>query len=294
MPRIVLALSLALALSCAHAAEKAKPAKQRSARPAEAAAARQGLTPANPLYVRMLPAEPTADDRARGIEEQQERAERLTLERRQLRESQRVASYTLFLAAGVAALFLVTAGLLGVAVVHMREARRAGRAAEAAASAAQESAAVAERTAVRQLRPYVLLLKAIPEIRGQDFIVNLIFKNYGQTPAYQVHTAAHLAIWKADEPFQPGEITKEHTLGSSSTIGPGGQLDASNKLNRPAWQMTLHQELESGVTRGYVNGKMFYSDSFGNEWVTTFQLVLGKDANGRWALAGAPDGNSAT
>jgi hypothetical protein len=297
LPRIVLALLLALSLACAHAAEKVKPAKQQRAvsRTAESGPVlRAGLTASSPLHVKAVPTDPTPEERARRIEEQQERAERLTLERRLLRESQRIANYTAALAVAGIALFLLAGALLAVALLHVRASRRAASSAEETARSMQASAVAAQQASERQLRAYVLLLKAIPDIRGQDFVVTLIFKNYGQTPAMKARAVANLAIWKVDEPFVPAEITVEQANGALSTVGPGGHMDTTNRLTRPAWQMTLQQELDAGITRGHVYGKVFYEDAFGNEWTTTFQLVLARDSNNRWMLATANEGNAAT
>jgi hypothetical protein len=127
-------------------------------------------------------------------------------------------------------------------------------------------------TSRAQLRAYVMVDKATTVDFGPVPKAEVIFKNYGQTPAY------NLTIWTSVEVAVDDLKNKAAAPPSgpaaSGSLGPGGfvhTLDAPERVILPPEV----QAVKEGRASFYVYGQALYRDVFGEAHATDFCFVYG-------------------
>lgn len=119
-----------------------------------------------------------------------------------------------------------------------------------------------EKTAERQLRAYVFPFHNKIEKFDTSPLVNVGFKNSGQTPAYDVTvwTVVGIAAYPfANKPEQPINIQKSQKSGH---IGPGAEMHTICKLGRSVTTSET-TAVTAGTAALYVYGELTYQDAFG-------------------------------
>jgi hypothetical protein len=141
---------------------------------------------------------------------------------------------------------------------------------------AQQQYLLAQNTAMRQLRAYVLVKEATfvepPEV-GRPWEVNLTLENYGQTPAYD----ATVRLSRELEPAKPSDAVL--TLGAD--VKPLGQLPIPPRNPQiirntcAEWHSELIRwnDIARNKREAYIWGRVDYSDIDGNPCFTRFQMV---------------------
>lgn len=144
---------------------------------------------------------------------------------------------------------------------------------------------ISRKTAVSQLRAYVLLAETTPPQNNHYFVAwRLVFKNYGQTPA------AKVAIWVNSE------IVLERQ-----------RVELTAWVNKPnlgvdhTFEVTVEHHLGNGQLKAIVAGEKFitvcgevrYEDVFGKPRRTPFRLQC-TGTRDHWDLQVAVDGNDWT
>lgn len=185
--------------------------------------------------------------------------------------------------------------LTGLAVAFTawaaREAGRAAGAADHAAEAAEVSVAVAQETAKRQLRAYVLLEKAdISKPEGYPGgLIQCTVRNFGQTPAKNV--AVRLLSGFKPFPLPPDaflNVPPPPAGGSRADLGPGACIYPAAKPN--ALDEAFIPGLIAGDVALYLLGTIEYVDAFGEPHTTRFRYFYREPDMDRGMIA-HPEGN---
>jgi hypothetical protein len=184
--------------------------------------------------------------------------------------------------------------------VQAQQTARAAKATEDAVEIANRSHALAERTAKQQLRAYICMDSTEVLFSKGVLVARVIFKNSGQTPAYEVQTWIGTEI--AAHPIPVPLPQPRNTNPPKNTLGP----DARTQLLGPRIPL-LEDDLSvmfTTQTTLYVYGQLIYKDAFGDRWHTNFRMIAGgpegarisqtKDGAKTWALSPDLEGNDAT
>lgn len=172
------------------------------------------------------------------------------------------------------------------------ESRRSADAATHAADAARDSVRLAERTAERQLRAYVVIDKATVTLKDRRLTGVLEIKNSGQTPAYDLTVVSEVTAqspgMKRIEIPQP--MRPPITLTSKTIIAPGGESRAPSQFDIAVSDDFTIPALKDGRRAVYLVGQIRYRDVFDHKWILDIQMTnvfIGVDS---WRLAALPDG----
>jgi hypothetical protein len=282
-------LVIALAFFAAFASDSWGQSKQPSAQskqPAQPPAADQRGTDQVPLTVKILPAQ---DAKEKADKEERERQEKAVIDEKLAFETQRIADYTDRLAAFTIALFCIAVFQAGLFFWQLRYMRKGMEDAAIAAGAAKESADTAkiqagvardtlqtmQDTAERQLRAYVGVSGAsISKVETGAPEAIVTFKNFGQTPAYDVRSWIHM--WIAENPLTvtvlpnaPADFQK-----SSGVVYPGSHFIHVMPKEPPVPQASIHL-LGTPAGTIYVYGCINYRDAFKQDRTTKFRLMYG-------------------
>jgi hypothetical protein len=150
---------------------------------------------------------------------------------------------------------------------------QAANAAKQAADAARDSVNLAGDTAEKQLRAYLFVQGSeAPDIDEWDGKgLGVILKNYGQTPAYDVH-------------FWHGLALKELPLTSALPVPPPKIDNPTKTVLNPGQEMTLplraprqltpaeRQAVLAQTSTIYVFGEIYYRDIFKKDHVAKFRM----------------------
>lgn len=161
----------------------------------------------------------------------------------------------------------------------------------------------------RQLRAYILVSEGrVFADHGMNRFFNISvgshpsskfqFKNFGQTPAYDLQILTEIVLEKW--PLNPTKLLPiDFNKGRSSEIlGPGGVRDQS--YTAPDGRPVLTNEDITGLMNGslaiFVYGEMHYKDAFGKDRITKYRYFTGGPMNlaGGMTLTAHYDGNEAT
>lgn len=139
-----------------------------------------------------------------------------------------------------------------------------------------------EKTAQRELRAYVFIGHANLVDFDDIPIIQIMFKNSGQTPAYNLRAwnAVRLAEFPlTQELTHPGEVEISRTA-----LGPGMDLH----ITTPTARLTdiRRNAIRSGRAALYAFGRADYVDAFGRDRYLKWRLYYGGDAQ-------RPDGSLA-
>lgn len=165
-------------------------------------------------------------------------------------------------------------------------------AASASAQATAESVRIMRETAERQLRAYISGQASSfkYDATKKNVVVEVHFKNFGQTPAYNVR------CWM-------GVTVREHPLGSLLQ-NPPVELPLAKEVLAPSRHSIITvptrelSDLEinqfmSGQTVVYAFGEISYSDAFGQHRVTKFRLIGKSEDIEKGMMCPDTDGNEA-
>jgi hypothetical protein len=176
---------------------------------------------------------------------------------------------------------------------------------------------VGKRTAVRQLRAYVLVEKAIvfaaaqdgrPLVLGSDTghggelapiqpgyqpMATFHFKNFGQTPAHDVQMFGNVAI--VSWPIKPKDLPAlDMGVGSREIVGPGG-----TRQKHELFAQAITPQEWTGLTNGTLAlvffGEVRYLDAFEKKRITQYRYFTGGEMGIRGReLSSHHEGNSYT
>lgn len=149
-------------------------------------------------------------------------------------------------------------------------------------------------TAIRQLRAYVLIAGGdikFPDPGAPE--AQIVLKNFGQTPAYNVRMWIHM--WIEQYPLQVMLPTPpENFRMATSILPPGGHTDMFMRKEPPVSPQAIQL---LGTTAGtiYVYGEVRYLDVFQVERSTKYRLMYGGAEGVRdGRMNPASEGNLAT
>src|SRR5450755_1701520 len=125
-----------------------------------------------------------------------------------------------------------------------------------------------EKTAERQLRAYVFVdHTTVANFNTSQPFAELIFKNSGQTPAYNVRVLMTGGIASFPLTKEPVALPNDIIAPSCGHLGPRGTFHSKQEDTMTDVERT---DIQAGRAAFYVRGKLFYKDTFGREQVTNF------------------------
>lgn len=134
----------------------------------------------------------------------------------------------------------------------------------------------AKHNAERQLRAYVspvsgmILDLDFQKPTAEMFSVRIVFKNSGQTPAYDFTSGGDITLAR----FPLNEVLKRSDFKNGRTIiGPGVEFNANAKAH--ALTMNDWNALLSGQGALFIHGDYSYRDAFGENRKGTFRYYFG-------------------
>ncbi len=158
------------------------------------------------------------------------------------------------------------------------------------------------RTARRQLRAYVLVYgSVVTNVAEGDEVpeARIVFKNFGQTPAYNFVNVTGFAfnVYPAPKSIRLTVPNKEFSnLLAKSVLGP-----TQEEMSTTVWQgrpLTpgRRTELAQGRAIIYVYGEIRYTDAFRRSRKTKYRYMMGGPVGVRAGglLAPCDEGNTAT
>lgn len=156
--------------------------------------------------------------------------------------------------------------------------------------AMQEANQIADRTAYRQLRPYLWVAKSWIEMQSNDEPMALLeLKNYGQTPALSHRGWTH--SWLAEYPLRNPLPEAPDDL----DVGVGIVAPSQTSESRQPHGLPLTEQdkrfIRAGTAALYVYGAGTYIDIFGKEHFYRFIYFSNGDAFDRGRLRSYSSGN---
>jgi hypothetical protein len=135
--------------------------------------------------------------------------------------------------------------------------------------------AITRNTARRQLRAY-LLIDGIEFARpttdnadNEPWLVHIMYKNWGQTPAFETVITSEIEIGAAKEEDRPLLLSKKAETSPVHVIPPGHR-HTLRRLGLSHGLAQFHANRMAG-TRAYAWGRIDYVDIFGKRHFTRFQ-----------------------
>ena len=246
----------------------------------------------HPLFVQVIPPEHSQENAVR--EEKRKENEFLN--------DEILTGATIILAVFTAGLFIVTYLLVRDAKETSKrqaaEVEKSLTIATQSVQAAERTAQLIEANAERQLRAYVSIDQArayIAPVPTFQINAELILKNTGQTPAYQVAIWHHGTVVDDGASFEIPEAKQPNELdGVIGAIGANGQTLSGGNFGISG------PDVLAGINNGtkifYLFGVIYYNDIFGREIRTTrFRLKMLRGPDGiHWVLYPTKEGNEAT
>lgn len=207
--------------------------------------------------------------------------------------------YNLLLTIFTGVLAFVALVQIGFLVHASRTATTSAKAAKEAADATRESVELAQSTAERQLRAYILIEDVLFRFIENESAIDytMVLRNSGQTPGYNLRTRVNVRIGEPPAPYtdlEPGN--------SASIIAPNASVNMGPRRINLAPETPA--DLRSGKQKIYIWGRADYTDAFGNDRYFTFQGTNGDEivntdaATGRvnwrgFPMQPTPDGEKA-
>jgi hypothetical protein len=165
-----------------------------------------------------------------------------------------------------------------------------------AAGAAHKTVQVMEVTAKRQLRAYVNYNGgSVINFDGASPLVQVVIRNFGQTPAYNVRT--RINIWVTPTPLTtPFRDLDADITQRGGVLGPQSHFVLGRALVDRPLTPTVKSEIRNDSRGLFVFGDINYVDAFGENQLTTFRLVYGggEEIHPEGNLATCEEGNEAT
>jgi hypothetical protein len=256
-------------------------------------------TDQSPLSVKVLPSPASKEDADR---EERARQEKLEADGKLADQIGKIASYTFWLGIFAFALLCAAVAQIGLFWFQLNFIRKgvdgaalAANAAQAATDATKRSIVLAEDTAQRQLRAYVMVHAAAIEnlSSGRKPIARLILKNTGQTPA---HAVSHWCSSGVAPYPMPDHVVRalrgRETEMSTKPLPPGAETKAWSESE--ILTEAQYEGLSEGTHALYVVGEIRYLDAFNKPQETDFLLFVGGPGGLIGELASYTTGNRAT
>lgn len=252
--------------------------------------------------------EPATSEPVAGEPEQDGDSEAKELARADLRAQQAMASATdqmavaawlstAFAFAGLLLLWrtmLYTKRAAEFAGNAVEEAERATAAAHETVKAAVAANTIAQNTARRQLRAYMVPASGtLTRLEnGAGFILSVAVRNCGATPALNVRSMGE--TFAAPYPLQEDRPHPVPGDGHSVTIGGGCEMTCAFRLFTESPELAL-AAVERGEMGFWIQGTVTYEDIFGEPHATQFRWVMGGRLTGSGGVMMHADmeGNSA-
>lgn len=137
-------------------------------------------------------------------------------------------------------------------------------AAFSAAASARRTVETMKNTSKRQLRAYVNVSATRIDIDNSLVRVVASFKNFGQTPAYEVRARIRMTL---DEPPAQAEFQEAAGTEPFGTLAPQGEFQLMAQRSLAEGQA---DQIQAGSLRLYVYGDINYIDTFGKKRITWY------------------------
>jgi hypothetical protein len=154
----------------------------------------------------------------------------------------------------------------------------------AAALVASYQGWVARDTEKRQLRAYVFLesirTAGMSEDSARDLSATIVFKNFGQTPAYNVRHTSSLKFADYPPPMTVFDYDATKRPIPVDTLGPqGGARNVVRSTETDLMSGSERKQLMKAQTKAiYVFGTISYEDAFGVKRCTSYRFMAGGDS----------------
>ncbi len=159
------------------------------------------------------------------------------------------------------------------------------------ADATRDYARIAADTAQRQLRAYVCFESGFVRFTRPDVPeAHLVFRNFGETPAYDVRTGGVIGYFPYpwDNTLPPPPLNPNVAI-----IGPNAKLEEHTRMDPPMHGVHVAM-LPSPQNAVWVVGRIEYRDAFGQERHTNHRMFCrGPLGIGTFALTPDAEGNDA-
>jgi hypothetical protein len=131
-----------------------------------------------------------------------------------------------------------------------------------------------------QLRAYIHVQDVIMSLMNSQWHPNIqvIIKNFGQTPAYQVFNT-YRCCPMVGLPEEADFSLDRTDINELADLGPTQQTFSSWAFPLNDWN-AIKPKLISGQRRFYVFGRIDYRDAFGRPWYTEYRYLLLIDSTG--------------
>lgn len=156
----------------------------------------------------------------------------------------------------------------------------------------RETVTTMEITARRQLRAYVFIdsVRITPVSVGAAPMVKVSFKNFGQTPAYNVMATGRVALVPS---FGEAPALTGDSAFNMGTQGPGAVATSSASLD-PALTAEQGSKITDGSLTLFAYGLLQYTDAFKKQRFLRYRLRLVRGASEREPfMATCDEGNEA-
>ncbi len=137
----------------------------------------------------------------------------------------------------------------------------------------------ARKSNERQLRAYIHVRDVVVSLMNSEFDPNvqIIIKNYGQTPARRVTNT--LFVDFISHPFDSSFDLKRGVVGQVTDLAPGQKVFSQTTISRSKFS-SMKPSIESKKVRMYVFGRIEYFDVFGHARATEYRYRLPIDSDG--------------
>jgi hypothetical protein len=157
--------------------------------------------------------------------------------------------------------------------------------------ATRDTTDVMRDTAQRQLRGYVFATEGrVVNLANPGLapVAQVIIKNAGQTPAYNVTCAIGFG---ADPPIDPDQIVPRNVT-TKASLAPGGDTEQRSEAPGPL-NSALHAHILRGTKVLYVFGVIRYADIFETKHFTRYRFMTDGDTHKSGSLIICAEGNEA-
>jgi hypothetical protein len=237
-----------------------------------------------PIIVDVLPSPKSEVERA---DEARERQEKADLDRRLVKFTADLATYTarlfyatLAVAIATICLVLATAGLATLGFLQSRDMKASIAVAAIAAAAAKSQAEIARdalQMTKQQLRAYVSVIgiKILYADGEWQPNIRVNFKNVGQTMALRVDNKFNCTFTNEDK-LSPAPLTDRAHY---SDLGPDQDITNTALITQADWNR-FKGDLLTGKVKFFVYGEITYNDTLGDPHFTRYRVQLFPDAEG--------------
>jgi hypothetical protein len=181
-----------------------------------------------------------------------------------------------------------------IAVKTLKKIKEQTEAALIAAKAARDTVEIMKDTAQKELRAYVFLSSASRIKKKEDgkLWLKVVFKNFGQTPAYACSHWASEAVPSNPQRLDVFPRPPRGMPQSVYTLPPGSQIE----IWEPGTEIKPLSEgdIRSGLNALYLYGEIRYKDAFGNDQTAKFRFMCTGEAYDEGRFIACESGNEAT